>query len=155
MPLEQIIPFESKGGNQYLISFKVFESGIDFGIPIIDVSLVLVESITVNISISELFSISELVFEYLNNNDVVLYYYCDITEIKRSYKNKNMLPQEFRNILFTKLFEKKRADNMLKNDIVIHNEKNNDIHYISLISSNINKKKMTEISNEVSKMNDK
>jgi len=150
MPLEKVIPFESKGGNQYLINFTIFKSGIDFGIPIVDVSLVLVKSISDRISLTELFHISELILEYLNNNDVVLYYYCDTIEINRSSKNKNMLPQEFRHELFSKLFMKKNTCDLVKNDIIIRNE-----HYISLISSEVHKKKVTEISNKVSEMNDK
>lgn len=47
MPLEETIPFISRGGNQYLIGFSVFNSQeFDFGIPIIDISLELVSNYT-------------------------------------------------------------------------------------------------------------
>ena len=155
MSLETIIPFRSKDGNQYLIEFKIFDSGIDFGIPIIDVSLVLVEAKSKNNLISELFYISNIVDSYLRDNDVVLYFYCDNSEIDRSEKNKHILPQQYRSMLFDRLFKKKMKDHLIKRDIVIGDLNTNDIHCISLISTISHERILTKIFHEVNRMNEK
>ncbi len=37
-----VIPFTSAAGSKYLIQLKTFESGVDFDIPVIDVTIALI-----------------------------------------------------------------------------------------------------------------
>ena len=72
-----VVPYTSSVGSQFLINFKEFESQEDFSIPVIDVSLILVEAKDEAIGMRDLIAISRIVSDFLNNNKVVLYYYCD------------------------------------------------------------------------------
>jgi hypothetical protein len=62
------------------------------------------------------------------------------------------LPQEYRYLLFDRLFERFNDGSLIKDDVIIEE---NGGHYISLISSIKNKKTLTHISTEIEKINDK
>lgn len=55
---------------------------------------------------STLSKFSKIVREYLSENDVILYCYCDDREIERSKKHQNLTPQEYRSVLFERMFDK-------------------------------------------------
>ncbi len=151
------IPFKSTTGNQYLIGFTEFENiSLSLSVPIVNITIERITDYRVSIGLTDLIKISRIIKDYLESNNVVLYYYCDNKEIERSKKNLSRSPQEYRNILFDKLFEiGSKNGEFIKDDIVINDQTNNIIHFISLISRSSNNASMTQISNEIALLNDK
>lgn len=157
MVLEAVIPFTSSNSHKFLIKFETFKGGVDFSIPLIDISLVLVEPMdNRKVEFKDLISIANLIKDYLNINQVVLYYYCDHSadDLFISDKNKHLLPQEYRSFLFSRMFDFLKIHNFVKDEIIII-DNDNIPHHISLITKKEDRKSLTEISIEVQKMNDK
>ena len=152
-----VIPFTSSVGSQFLINFKKFESQEEFSIPVIDVSLVLVDSKERTVSIKDLINISKIIKDYLFEKKVVLYYYCDHScdDIFISKRHEKMSPQEFRSNLFGSLFDFLKVDNFTKDQIIVEDKQNETTHYISLITKIEDKSNLTEISIKIQEMNDK
>ena len=139
MSLEQVIALQTAEGHDYLIKFSQFKNvdlpnGIN--IEIVDVVIARLTDAGRN-NASTLFAICNLIKEYLETNDVVLYCYCDQKEIDRSVKRQGMLPQEFRSELFSTLFHKCSNTNYTNTKIIIADNDNGD-HYIHLIAHNNN-----------------
>ncbi|ARN77948.1 hypothetical protein BST97_08025 [Nonlabens spongiae] len=152
-----VIPFTSNAGSQYLIKLSLFESGLDFDIPVMDVSITLVEKAEKVVSLSDLINICYLIKDYLMDNRVVLYYYCDHggDDIFISERNSFRSPQNYRSNLFERLFDFLDTENYVRDQIIIGDEDSNDAHFISLISREEDKSHLTDISIQVQKMNDK
>lgn len=152
-----VVPFTSTAGSQYLIQLTTFESGVDFDIPVIDVSIALVQQNEKVVSLGDLISICRIIKDYLIENKVVLYYYCDRSshDIFISKKNNSKSPQKFRSNLFESLFDFLDTTGYIKDQIIIGDEDSPDAHFISLISRTEDKSHLTDISIEVQKMNDK
>lgn len=134
MPFNRIIPYTTKYGNEYLIKYEKFTSEFlpdDFDIPIIDVSLILITN-TKSHDREILRILSNSLLDYLNEFDVIIYYYSDIKDIPIR-KSRTISPQEFRHRLFSCLFEKYGNESFILQPTIIHDEKDGD-HYISLIS---------------------
>ena len=155
MAVDLVVPFTSSVGSKYLINFKDFPHQ-GFSLPVLDVSLVLVEPSNQLLNLNDLFDISHIILDYINNNDVILYYYCDTnaTDIFISKKRSLIQPQEYRHNLFNALFSYMKQDNLVKDEIIIDDPAANT-HYISLITKAEHKSSLTEVSIEVQKMNDK
>lgn len=156
MSFNTVIPYTSSVGSKFLINFKDFIQQ-DFSLPIIDVSLFLVESTEAKVTLKDLIALTRIIIDFLNNNQVVLYYYCDTSgsDIFISQRNYKMQPQEFRHNLFNALFDLMKITHFVKDEIIIDDNANNTIHYISLITKSEDKASLTEVSIEVQKMNDK
>ena len=152
-----VIPYTSSVGSQFLINFKEFESQEDFSIPVIDVSLILVVDKEEAIGMKDLIAISRIVRDFLNDNKIVLYYYCDHSsdDIFISERHETMSPQEFRSNLFSSIFNFINVANFVKDQIIIGDKNSADAHYISLITKVEDKSSLTEISVKVQEMNDK
>ena len=155
MLFNSVIPYTSADGSKFLLNFKDFTLQ-DFSLPVVDVSLVLVETTGKSLTLKDLISLTRIVKKFLSVNQVVLYYYCDASpiDIYISEKNKAMTPQEFRYNLFNALFDLIKTNDFVKDEIIIEDPENNT-HYISLITKVEDKSNLTEISIEVQKMNDK
>lgn len=156
MALNQVIPFESATGNQFLIQFSDFSANVNIDISVIDVSILLIESKKNCIPLKDLIHITRIIRDYLQANKVVIYYYCDhsVDDIYISEKHQTMLPQEYRSNLFGRLFDLLNIDGFVKDQIII-DDKNNSPHYISLITKEEDKSNLTALGTEVLKMNDK
>lgn len=152
MPFEKIIPVERQDGNKYLLRISEFQSGFDFGIPVVDVQFVMVERDIAKPALGELIFIAKELLKFLNENDVVLYYYCDNVDMQRSNHHSHQTPQEYRYLLFDRLYEWFKNESLVKDDVIIREDGG---HYISLISTLKNKSVLTDISNEIEKLNDK
>lgn len=154
MNLEQVIPLTSREGHRYLIQFSKFQDDIvpeAIEIDIVDVVIVLENDCGIN-NANTLFQISGIIKEYLDENGVILYCFCDNSEIIRGKNNDNMSPQEYRSLLFSKLFDKRSDVNYLNKPIIINDPENGD-HYIHLISKTSNSKQIDLISKELNKFN--
>lgn len=152
-----VVPYTSSVGSKFLISFKEFESQDKFSIPVIDLTLVLVETNDKAIQIKDLIAISRIVKDYLETNKVVLYYYCDHSSdgITISKRHLDMSSQKYRSDLFNTIFDFMRVSVFVKDDIIIFDSHNNESHYISLITKVEDRSSLTEVSIKVQEINDK
>lgn len=85
-----------------------------------------------------LYAISDILAKFLNeNSDAVLCFYCDAdTDLQRNHKN--MLPQEYRSLLFSRMFDKyvnsRNITNLINHKVEIDSpEKQNSRQYAHFI----------------------
>ena len=101
------------------------------------------------INSATLLQITSIIKEYLNENDVVLYCYCDDKAINKSKNKENVTPQEYRSKLFSVIFEKEADAKFINNRIIINGDTD---HYIHLIAQKKNSAHIDLISNELLKL---
>lgn len=154
MSLELEIPFETVEGYQYLVSFReITPHQNDYGIPLIDVSIVLMSLNIESNSYKTLNKFIEIIFGYLLINDVIIYYYCDVVPIKiRENRNTKFSHQEFRFKLFSTMFSKRNSKEFYLQEIILNDKEENN-HYTSLISRVENKDKVELVKSDVEKLN--
>jgi hypothetical protein len=154
LSLELEVPFETEEGYQYIVSFREFPANqTDYGIPLIDISITLVSSNIETNSLKTLNKFIKIVLDYLEQNDVIIYYYCDTGKIKiRENRKEKFSNQEFRFNLFLMMFNRMKSNNFyLQPVVIIDNEKGN--HYTSLISKIVNQDKVELVKVDLEKFN--
>jgi len=152
------IPVTTIEGYEYLLEFSSFNNiytpkNVD--IEIVDITLKLVKGNYQVNNAGTLSLISFIVSDFMESNDVILYFYCDVKDIKR--RNNAISPQKYRSLLFSKIFEKelnhnKNADSYV-NKIIILKDTHDDEHYIHLISKSKNEAQINTIILELNKLN--
>lgn len=154
MELEKEIPFVTEEGYQYLVSFTKFSSnGVNYQIPIVDVSITLMSNDIENNSIKTLNKFTDIIDDYLKQHNVVLYYYCDTAPIKMRVNRKTqLLPQEYRSRLFSSMFNQRNFEDYILKEIRITDPEKGD-HFTSLISNLNNIDKIQLIENDLQKFN--
>ena len=154
MSLEFEVPFETEEGYQYIVSFREFNSNkSDYNIPLIDISITLVSSNIETNSLKTLNKFIKIVLEYLEQNDVIIYYYCDTASIKIRQNRKQIYNnQEVRFNLFLLMFNKMKSDAFYLQNIIIADKENGN-HYTSLISRTSNKEKVEFVKLDLEKLN--
>lgn len=154
MELEKEIPFITEEGYQYLVKFIEFTANdMDYGIPIIDVSITLMSANIEANSIKTLNIFVEIIIDYLTQHNVILYYYCDTSAIKmRNNRQYKLLPQEYRSKLFSSMFNKRNFKNYVLAEIKINDIERGD-HFTSLISTTKNIDKIRLIEEDLEKFN--
>lgn len=96
-----------------------------------------------------LFELSNIVLDYLVNNNVVLYYYCDISPLYiRNTRQITMSTQEYRSILFSKVFERSNPGNYREKTVRISDPENGD-HFTTLIFHEENQNIIEEIEEDL------
>jgi hypothetical protein len=150
MSIEKEVPLITKEGYNYLISFSKFptENLPKLTIPVVDLTISVENNVGVNNS-ATLLQITSIIKEYLNENDVVLYCYCDDKEVNKSKNKENITPQEYRSKLFSAMFEKEADANFINSRIIITGD---TVHYIHLIAKKKNSAHIDLISNELLKL---
>ena len=153
MELEKEITFVTEEGYEYLIKFTLFpQKDFEYEIDIIDISLILMSQTIENNSLKTLAYFTNIIDAYLIENDVILYYYCDTLEIKmRENRKEKLLPQEYRSLLFSSMFNKRNFENYILKAIKISDEINGD-HFISLISHINNIQKIEKIESDIQRL---
>ena len=128
---ELTVSHEDKQGNLYVIKFGLFpEKTIGIDIPLVDVSLTAI-LINQKPSLSNLAGICELVINYLQERDAILYFYYDRKD-DISVRDRKITPQEYRSLLFNRLIDRYAPTGFVKRNVQI-NDKSND-HFITLIT---------------------
>jgi hypothetical protein len=154
MEINQTIPLTTNEGYEYLIKFTLFELDVipkEVTTKVVNLVIdLLVPTQNYNNS-KTLFNISEIINDYLDINDVILYCYCDNVEINKSDKRKTMTNQEYRSLLFTRMFDR-RNDNTHINKLILINDPVNDNHYIHLITKIHNHNCVEFLSQEINKL---
>ena len=96
MSFDKTISIKTSEGYLYKIGFSKFKIEVlpeTLNKDLIDVVIVAQNVKGIN-NASTLFSISKYIKQYLIDNDVILYCYCDILPIGVNIKNKQFSPQE-------------------------------------------------------------
>lgn len=155
MQLEHTLSHETKEGNKYLVEFSAFNQNaipVNVKLPIINLSLVQVEAVKQN-SPTFLKYLAQYVCDYINSFDVILYFYCDTSEITMR-KSRNSTPQKYRHELFSTLYDTIPNESVIREIIVIKDDSVGD-HYISLITSEKNRKELEVLTAEFEDFRDK
>jgi hypothetical protein len=154
MSLEKVYSFKTIEGFEYRIGFSPFNSLIipeNINKPVIDVVIATQDNKVIN-NAGTLFMITKIIKEYLSSNDVLLYCYCDAIEINRGLKHQKLTPQEYRNLLFQKMFERE-ADTKFINKLIVLTDINEVDHYVQIISTTSNISLLQIAENELIKLN--
>jgi hypothetical protein len=155
MQLEHTLPHETKEGNKYLIEFSLFKEAaipVNVGLPIVNLNLIQVEFVKQN-GHAFLKYLAQYICDYVNTFDVILYYYCDRSDINMR-KNRGVSPQQYRHDLFSMLYATINNETLIREIVVINDPENGD-HYISLISSEKNAKELELLRREFDIFSDK
>ncbi|MFV8343055.1 hypothetical protein [Flavobacterium sp. XS2P39] len=154
MSLELEIPFETEEGYQYLVSFReVTTHQNNYDIALVDVSIVLMSLNIESNSYKTLNKFIGIIFDYLLNNDIIIYYYCDVVPIKiRKNRNIKFSPQEFRFKMFSTMFSKRNSQEFYFQEIILTDHEENN-HYTSLISKISNREKIDLVKSDIEKLN--
>ncbi len=152
MSSELVVPFETEEGYQYIVTFTEFKTlDVKLGIPLVDVSITLLSANIETNSLKTLNKFIRIVLDYLNLNNVILYYYCDTSPVKiRRNRKEKFSNQEFRFNLFLKMFNKLKTDDYFLQAVVITDLQNGN-HYTSLISKISNKENVELVTKELQK----
>lgn len=147
MSLEESYSLTTKEGHEYRIGFTPFNViAVPESItkPIIDVVIAIDDNKGMN-NASTLFKFSEIVKEYLSKNDVILYCFCDTQEIERAKTHQHLTPQEYRSLLFERMFDKVSNKDFINKPIVLTDGDDNK-HCIHFFSRSKNLDQIEELS---------
>ncbi|QPH40645.1 hypothetical protein [Pedobacter endophyticus] len=147
MGKKKIIPLTTKEGHNYLIQFEfIGKEHIPQSVKadVVDVLISVENNVGINNG-STLSQFASILKEFLVENNVVLYCYCDHAEIIRARKQ-SMSPQEYRSKLFSAMFDKQNNSDYINQLIIINDEVD---HYIHLISLKENEEDVVLLRNEV------
>ena len=136
--MNNTIPIEGSDGRQYLLEFGDFESlPIELDVKVVNISLVSKSEVATINNIGTLNQISTTIFNFLDKNDAILYYYCSDDPIVQRKSREEISPQQYRSRLFFALFDKiakKHSERGLVNKSIILRDEPNGDHYIHLIA---------------------
>lgn len=153
MPLEESYSLTTKEGHEYKIGFSAFDV---LQLPdnvkkdVADVVIAIDDNKGIN-NARTLFQISEIIKEYLTRQDVILYCYCDSKDIERGKGHQGLTPQEYRSLLFQKMFSRASNKDLINKPITLTDLKG-EVHCIHLISTAQNKDDVEILSNEIYKL---
>jgi len=155
MQLEQIVAHTTSEGNEYLVQFSSFNPDFlpkSVNLPVINLELVQVKLKKQN-SPTFLKFLAQYICDYVNTFDVILYYYCDTSEIYMR-KTRAQSPQEYRHELFNRLYNTIQNESIIR-EVIIIEDINVGKHYISLITSEKFRTELDIVSKEFEYFRDK
>ena len=138
-------------GFEYLIKFTTFSQDHlpeTFILPIVDITIEIMEQPNQINNGKTLFQFSSTIQQFLDNNNVVLYFYCSNDPIAKNKTRQNISDAQYRSNLFCKMFEKQNIDNNFTCENIIINDPNNGDHHIHLISRLENEIEIKKIIND-------
>lgn len=143
--LDKTIPYITEEGYQYLIRFTEFNSKYlpeEFTVPIVDVTIVVNGNLEKINTTKTLLKFSSIINEYLNQNDIILYFYCSDEPILKSSKRSAVSNAKYRSDLFYKLYEKQNFNYAFICENIVINDVANGNHYIHFLSKINNDKEI-------------
>jgi len=156
------LTFTTSQGSIYLIDFTLLE--INPLVDEIDVYDLLLkqESYNGQQNYEVLNFLGNEVPAFLEKNDGIIYFYCDNSEIKKNTRNAHLSNQEFRNRLFSAMFERRKVNARINGnafDFVLRNiqikDPVNGDHFISLISKMNQLESLQKLADEMLSIGDK
>lgn len=142
------LPIECSDGHQYLLKLTDCKNlPIETTIEIVDIALISMSKIDIVNNAGNLNRIASILFNFLEENDVILYFYCSKDPIKKKNARNQMSYQHYRSSLFTSMFD--RTNRNLKGDfinksIILKDTIYGD-HYIHLIAQSKHSDKLEEL----------
>lgn len=143
--LDKTIPYLTVEGYEYLITFTEFNKDNlpkEFSLAIVDITIIAKNEMEKTNNGKTLLEFCSLINDYLNDNDVVLYFYCSNDPIFKSYKRQNISNAKYRSQLFCKMFEKQNLNDSFICENIIIKDSINGNHNIHLISKIHNEKEI-------------
>lgn len=143
--LDKTVPYTTVEGFQYLIRFTEFDKNHlpeSFSIPLVDVTIEIMAQQTKINNGKTLFDFCHIIQDYLDLNNIVLYFYCSHDPITKNKSRLHLSDAEFRSHLFCKMFEKQNFDKTFICENVIIKDITNGDHHIHLISKVKNEDKI-------------
>lgn len=131
------IPIECSEGHQYLLKLTDCKNlPIESTIDIVDIALISVTNVDIINNAGTLNKIAVILSNFLDDNDVVLYFYCSKDPIKLRKNRKEVSYQEYRSSLFSSMFNRtaKRSKMTYINKLVVLKDNIYGDHYIHLIA---------------------
>ena len=135
--LDKTIPYLTVEGHEYLIRFTEFNKDYlpkEFSLPIVDVTIVANSDMGKINNGKTLLEFSSLINDYLDKNNIVLYFYCSNDPILKSPKRENISNAQYRSDLFCKMFEKQNLNDSFICENILIEDLINGNHHIHLIS---------------------
>ncbi len=148
------VPIQSSGGRQYLLNFTENKSlPIKLDVDVVSMTLSLVSETTTAINNMDVLNkITTIVFNVLDDNDVISYFYCSKDPINQRQNRQMMSPQEYRSHLFSTMFDKisdkHKPGTFINKTIILRDETEGD-HYIHLIVRSKYKDKIDEFAQSI------
>ena len=131
------IPYTTNEGIDYLIKFTLFPADRlpeKITIPVVDIVIETDTDINdIKNSAYSLMQITQIISDYAIENNAIYYCYCSDKPIKRAERKKHLTHQEYRSLLFCKMFEKNNNSDFI-NKTVIVNDVQKGNHHIHLIT---------------------
>lgn len=154
MSLELDVPFETNEGYQYIVSFTEFQSvPKTYKLPLVSISIALVSSDIETNTLKTLNKFIKIVLEYLEQNDVIIYFICDTAPIKiRDNRKIKLSNQEYRFTLFLAMFNKLKSEIFYLQPVVLIDRIGGN-HYTALISRNFHQKEIETIKSDLEEFN--
>lgn len=146
----------TKEGHLYLITFTEYhiETTESLNVPVVNV-IIAPESSTEAYNNAGTFNqIAACINSYLDENDVILFCYCDKGEIKKSLRRRHLSNEEYRSMLFDKMFDKQSNTSCINKKFIIEASEE-EKHFIHLICKQHNHDTVTAIAEEINRLNDK
>ncbi len=144
-----LINYSTNEAIDYIIKFTAIEPNqlpIGIDIPVIDIVIeTSTEFENIKNSAYSLLQITKIIYEYALINEAVYYFYCSNKSILKSKSKESFSNQEFRSLLFSRMFEKNNDKLFFNHKIEIIDLENGN-HYIHLISKFENIKTINLIS---------
>ncbi|WP_313553017.1 hypothetical protein [Sphingobacterium multivorum] len=153
MSFDTVLTVLSKEGHEYILSFSPFDSVIlpeSIGLPVAEVVIATEDNKGFN-NATTLFQFTAHIKEYLLNNNVILYCYCDNKEIDRCERHHHLTPQEYRSLLFEAMFMRAKDNEFVVKTIVL-TDSSDESHFVKLIAGRANEGVLDTAFDEISKM---
>ncbi len=148
------VPIECSEGHQYLLKFKDCRNlPIELDIEVVDITLSLTSELSEINNPKTLNKITSVIFNFLEDNDVILYFYCSRDSIIQRQNRKELLsPQHYRSYLFSTMFEKATRNyensSFVNKSVILKDELEGD-HYLHLIAKNKYSHKIGTLSEQI------
>ena len=134
---DKIIQYTTVEGFEYLIKFTEFNKAYlpdSFALPIVDITIETIATLNQINNGKTLFNFSSTIQDFLDENNIILYFYCSHDPIVKNKNRQHISDAQFRSDLFCKMFEKQNLDNNFFCENIIIKDLNNGDHHIHLIS---------------------
>jgi len=151
--MKYIDSIECSEGHQYLIKFTNCNNlPIVLDVEVVNIDLTLVSNNTPINNAGTLNKIALMVFNFLDENDVILYFYCSKEDINRRNNKTSITPQEYRSLLFSTMFEKitktTKDKTFINKPIILKDQEWGD-HYLHFIAESKYSEKMDSLKEQM------
>lgn len=147
---------ECSEGHQYLLKLTECKNlPIEIDIKIVDIALVPVSKPDTINNAGTLNKIASILFNFLEENDVILYFYCSKDPIQQRESREPMSYQKYRSFLFTCMYNKTSKDHndeFIHKQIVLLDQVYGD-HYVHLITKSKYTQKINDLETSLNEFN--